>query len=442
MTTRDWEFDWNGRQYTLKMTRGWSHRRFFLNGSLLLEQKERGNRQVSYSFEIDEGVCEVNFPNIWVEYGGYYYSCFWNNVLIPSAQDKRWRRKIERSRFVSGRIYWFEVAKALNLKPILAHPELGYTGKPLVGDVRGFLTLIYFGRSEQNVPLVHALVRYNPVREVKSIKTDLAQVLSRSGIMRKSPVFRVEPLTNDHAVISWLFNPKKLSAEQLKRSLDDVLAVFSKHTSGISPFKCENPTCKYRADTNLKLVLVNGFPRWFCAACVTELNALGSRAKENYEQTPSNFGRGLAVGFLAALLGSLVWAAWMILFNQITAAISLFILFGVVKAMDWVKTKRTFWSILAAGLLSVGGSILGSYLGGLWLGVTKGGVSLAFIFDSLANFLWYLNYVWHRLWENTTVMNTTIVVSLLGVGFYLWALWSNQRKFLKQAFKPEIHVVE
>ena len=132
----------------------------------------------------------------------------------------------------------------------------------------------------------------------------------------------------------------------------------------------------------------------------------------------------------------------MIIFNQIAAAVSLFILFGVVKVMDWVKTKRTFWSILTAGFLSISGSILGSYLGGLWLNVTKGGVSLNFIFDSFQNFIWYLGYVWNGLWEKTTIMGTTITFSVLGVGFYLWSLWSQQRKYLKQAFKPEIHVIE
>ena len=132
----------------------------------------------------------------------------------------------------------------------------------------------------------------------------------------------------------------------------------------------------------------------------------------------------------------------MILFDFIAAALSAFILLGIVKAMDWVKAKRTFWSILIAGALSVGGSILGSYLGGLWTTVSKGGVSLTFIFESFENFIWYLGFVWNGLWEKTTIMGTTIMFSVLGVGVYLWSFWRQHRNQLKRAFKPEIHVVD
>ena len=281
------------------------HRKFFLNDKLLLEQKERGNRQVSYSFEIEGRTCEVNLHKVWLE---YYYSCFLNDVLIPSLQDTKWRKKPQQGIYASQRIFWFELSRSLNLKIVLLHPELGYSGKPLLGEVGGFLAMVYFGVSKENVPLTFALVRYKPVTDVKLIRDDLAQILSHAGILRRSSVYQVEPLTSDHALISWFFNPKKLNAEQIKQSLNDVLGVLSKHTSGVSSFKCENPTCKNPADTRLKLVLVNGYPSWMCATCIAELDSLGDRTKESYKQSPLNFGRGLAVGFLAAFAGSLLWA--------------------------------------------------------------------------------------------------------------------------------------
>jgi hypothetical protein len=440
--TRDWEFTLDGKQHRFKLVHGMGRRRFYLDGNLLLEQKQWRNRQVSYTFDVEGALCEVNFHNFYMEYTGHYYSCFVNDVLIPSVQDKKWRRKIERRGFALQRNYWFELSKVLNLKPVPIHPELGYAGKPLLGDVKGFLTRINFGVSKENAPLVFALVRYKPVNDVKPIKNDLVQILSVAGILRKSSVYQVEPVAPDHALVSWFFNPKKLTAEQIAQSLFDVLAVFSRYTSGVSPFKCENTACKHPSDTNLKLVLVNGYPSWMCASCIAELDSLGERTKEDYKQAPLNFGRGLAAGILAAVAGSLAWAAMMILFDIIAAAFSAFILLGIVKAMDWVKAKRTFWSILIAGALSVGGSILGSYLGGLWTTVSKGGVSLTFIFESLENFLWYLGFVWNGLWEKTTVMNTTIMFSVLGVGIYLWSFWSQHRNQLKRAFKPEIYVVE
>jgi hypothetical protein len=439
MTTRDWKINAGGKQHAFKLVHGMNHRRFFLDGELLLEQKERGNRQVSYSFDVEGAACEVNLYKVWME---FEYSFFFNDVLIPPTQNTSWF-STPRHLYTDQRKFWFELSKVLNLKPIPIHPEFGYSGKPLVGEVGGFLAMVYFGVSKENsIPLVFALVRYKPVNDVKLIRNDLTQILSHAGILRKSSVYQVEPLTYDHALISWFFNPKKLNAEQIKQSLSDVLGVLSKHTSGVSPFKCENPTCKNPSDTNLKLVLVNGYPSWMCAGCIAELDSLGDRTQESYKKAPLNFGRGLAVGILATILGSFLWAAVMIFMHTIAAALAIFILFGVVKAMDWVKTKRTFWSILTAGFLSIGGSILGSYLGGLWLNVTEGGISLSFIFDSFDNFIWYLGFVWNALWEKTTVMGTTIMFSVLGVGFYLWGLWSQHRNQLKQAFKPDIHVIE
>ena len=438
MTTRDWEFVLDGKPYKLKLVHGLTRRRFFLNDDLLLEQKRRSNRQISYSFPIGEGSCEVNLHNIFLE---YYYSCFLNDVLIPSVQDTKWRKKPQQGKYASQRIYWFELSRSLNLKLVPAHPELGFLGKPLLGDVGGFLTLIYFGVSSESIPLVYALVRYKPLNDIKPVKTDLNQLLSHAGIFRKSPGCVIDKLANDRILIHWLFNPKKLNADQLKQSLVDVLGVLSIYTSGVSSYKCENPACKNPGDTELKLVLVNSYPSWLCAACIAELDTLGDRTKESYKKTPSNFGRGLGVGFLAALAGSLLWAAWMILFNQIAAAVAMLMLAGIVKAMDMVKTKRTVWSILSAGLLGIGGSILGSYLGALWLTVTKEGVSLSWVFSSFDTFIWYLVYIWNGLWERSTIMQTTIMFSVLGVGLFLWSFWSNQRKALKQMFKPEIHVV-
>ena len=443
MAIRDWEFMLDGKQHKLKLIHGMGRRRFFLDGKLLLEQRQWRNRQVSYTFNFEGASCEVNFHNIYMEYTGHYYSCFVNDVLIPSVQDRKWRRKIDRRGFALQRNFWFELSKVFNLKPIPVHPDLGYSGKPLLGEAGGFLVVVNFGVSrENNIPVIWALIRYKPVNDVRPLQQDLNQVLSRAGIFRKSSVYKVEPVTNNHAVVSWFFNPKKLSAEQLKQSFGEVLSVFSRYTSGVSPFKCEISTCKNPSDTNLKLVLVNGYPSWMCAGCIKELDTLGERTKEDYKQAPPNFGRGLVAGILAAFAGSLLWAAVMILFDTIAAAISIFVFFGVVKAMDWVKAKRTFWSILIAGALSVGGSILGSYLGGLWTTVSKGGVSLTFIFDSLENFIWYLGFVWNGLWEKTTIMGTTVMFSILGVGLYLWSFWSQQRNQLKQAFKPEIHVVD
>lgn len=439
MATRDWVFMLEGKQHRFRLVHGMGYRKFFLDERLLLEQKERGNRQISYLFEIEGRACEINIHKIWME---YFYSFFLNEELIPSIQDQKWHKKPQNDRYASQRIYWAELARALNLKPVSLHPELGFLGRPLLGELGGFLILIYFVVSDQNIPLVYLLVRYRPVNDTQSIKTDLTQLFSHAGIIRKSPGWVIAQLANNRLVIYRLFEPTKIKANQLKESLVDIIGLLAKHTSGVSPFRCENSPCKNPADTNLKLVLINRNPIWMCADCIAELDSLGERTKENYKKAPLNFGRGLAVGILAALVGSLGWAAFMILFEQIAAIFAALILVGVVKAMDWVKSKRTFWSILIAGALSIGGSILGSYLGGLWTTVSKGGVSLTFIFDSFENFIWYLGFVWNGLWEKTTIMGTTVMFSILGVGFYLWSFWSQQRNQLKQAFKPEIHVVE
>ncbi len=439
MATRDWEFMLNRKQHRLKLVHGVGRRRFFLDEKLLLEQKDLKNNQISYSFEIDSHVCEINIHKIWME---YFYSFFLNEELIPSIQDQKWRKKPQNDRYASQRIYWAELARTLNLKPIPLHPELGFLGRPLLGELGGFLILIYFGVSNQNTPLVYVLVRYRPVNDTQSIKTDLTQLFSHAGIIRKSPGWLISELANDRLVIYRSFEPTKIKANQLKESLVDIIGLLAKHTSGVSPFRCENSSCNNPADTNLKLVLINRNPIWMCAACIAELDTLGERTKEDYKQAPLNFGRGLMAGVLAAFAGSLLWAAFMILFEQIAAIFAALILVGVVKAMDWVKTKRTFWSILTAGFLSVGGSILGSYLGGLWTTVSKSGVSLTFIFESVEIFFWYLGFVWTGLWEKTTIMGTTIMFSVLGVGLYLWSFWSSHRKSLQQAFKPEIHVVE
>ncbi len=169
-----------------------------------------------------------------------------------------------------------------------------------------------------------------------------------------------------------------------------------------------------------------------CQDCIDNVDNIGQKTQEEYKKSPNNLAKGVVYGLAAALLGAIGWALVIIFMDTIGAVFAVLIFFLVVKAMDYARTKRSIISLLLAGLLSMAGSILGSYLGIVGILIKDKGEVLS---------LDLLTWLARRMIEDPKLINETILFSLIGLVPYLFMTWNATRHGLKKIFKPEVEVI-
>jgi hypothetical protein len=432
MANRTWNFEVEGRTHEVLLKFGLiAGRQIWLDNALINKGRNLFEMGSEYHFEVDGRLAELGIVS--TPAGYEYYLRVDDEFVFPKNDSKKRIGKSTARKFAQRQV-WLDIAKKYGLEyhPFSLKPNI-YQHR-LIGRIQNHLIVLAPGFKrvgESSVPGCYLLVRHLPLdaEKIKDIKKDEE--------IRKS-------LKDNKAFPDWLdIRPeftsiftsgrlKKVSETELTERLLSMFQVLSKSIRPTPSDKCEGVDCKSPYFKDLKLTLINGVPQVMCQECIDQLDNLGKRAEEEYKKQPSNLGKGTLYGLAAAILGAIVWALVIIFLDTISAVFAILIFFLVIKAMDFARTKRSFFSLLIASLFALAGSILGTYFGlvGYLAKEGKFGFTLN-EFIKLAK----------AMLEKPELLSETIFFALIGLVPYLFITWNANRKNLTQYFKPKIEVI-
>ena len=124
------------------------------------------------------------------------------------------------------------------------------------------------------------------------------------------------------------------------------------------------------------------------------------------------------------------WAVLVLLLQRVGAFMGIGTYFLVVKAMDWAGTKRTWLSLITAGLLCFPGIILTAYLTFLWQ-AWRLGVALS---PSTLEKLIHITLSRELLWLSLFLAGAGVVVAV-------FQIWNAQRRNLARQFQPRVEYI-
>ncbi len=364
MTNRIWTFDIDGKPHEVLLKFGViPGRQIWLDGALINRGRNLFEMGSEYRFSVGGRPAELGIVS---NPAGYEYYLRVDDELIFSKNDKRKRIGKSTARRFEQRQRWIDAGKKYGLEYI-PQPAKQYAFQHrLIGYIENFLVMIAPGvrnSGENSVPGHYILIRHS------SIDADKMKELKNNEEIKKA--------IKNHkrtSLIGLIFNQssqsffttsgfKKASESEVVGRLVSIVPVISKSLKYTSADKCEGYECKFPYNKDLILTIVNGVPCAMCQECIDRIGDVGKKAEEQYKKQPGNLGKGTLYGLAATFLGAIAWALVIVFLDRIGGVFAILIFFLVVKAMDHAKTKRTLMSLSIAGVLSLAGSIAGSYFG-------------------------------------------------------------------------------
>ena len=197
--------------------------------------------------------------------------------------------------------------------------------------------------------------------------------------------------------------------------------------------RCQGTECKQPNWQDLKLTFINDIPSLLCASCISEIDNQSKKNREEYQKAPSNLLKGILYGTAGAMIGAVAWALAFVFFDRIGAAYAMLTVILVYKAMDKAVTKPGLISSVSAGVIALGGGVLGTYLGILGYILKERQAILT---------LPLLARVSQVMVDEPELLRETLLFSLLGIVPYVFFSWLNQRNLLKRTFAPQVEVIE
>jgi hypothetical protein len=432
MAQRKWVFDLEGKQHEILLKHGpISGREIWLDGQLIEKGRVRPDIGSEHFFSIDG--CSAELGIVTGTFRFEYYLRI-NGQFVFSKDDTHRRIGKFTTKKLEDRQKWIELANkhGLNYLPLPLKPFI--FRNRLIGYMDNFLLLIVptmksFG--ENSTPGFVMGIRHSPIEQerAKEIKNDeeIKQFFKRT---KTAPDW----LEINQEITALFVAPglKKVNDFELVERLISFFHIISKKLKPTQAGKCEGIECKSPYYKDLMLTLLNGVPLAMCQDCIDDIDRIGKRTEEEYKKRPSNLLKGTIYGSAAAVLSALICALVFIFLDQIGTILALLIFFPVIKAMDYAKTKRTFISLLIASLLSMIGSIAGTFLG------IAGYLFREGKFDpSLSEFIRLAKLIM----DDPKTTNQLIVAFLLILVPFLFTTWSNTRSGLKSYFKPEVEII-
>lgn len=432
MPNRTWIFDIEGKSHEILLKFGLiPGRQIWLDGALINKGRNLFEMGSEYHFTVDGQPAELGIVS--TPAGYEYYFRVKNEFIFPKNDRKKQIGKSTARKFAQRQV-WLDIGGKYNLE------YLPFSLKPfvyqhrLIGYLENFLVVIAPGFKrvgDSSVPGCYLVIRHSTLDagKIKELKNNEDVKKGLKDIKARPDWLEIQPGVTNIFAAGLL---KKVSELELSERLVSVFRALSKCIKPTIADKCEGMECKSPYFKDLKLTLVNGVPQVMCQDCIDGIDQIGKRAEDEYKKQPNNLMKGFLYGLAAACLGAIAWALAMVFLNTIGAIFSILIFFFVIKAMDYAKTKRTFFSLLIAGILSLAGSIAGSYFGIVGYLIKEGK------FDPTINEFIRLAKV---MLEKPKLLNETILFSLIGLVPYLFMMWNASRKHLSQFFKPKIEII-
>ena len=432
MTTTKWTFSVEDEPHEVILKFGLiPGRQIWLDGILINKGRRLLETGSEYHFAIDSHQAELGIVS--TSTGYEYYLRIDGQFVFPDNDKRKEIGKRTEAKF-KIRQAWLDLGEKFGLEylPVSSRPFM--LQHRLVGYIENFLMTLGVGSKQigdNSVPVIYLLFRHlslddEKIKEIKNNK-EILESLKKADI--RADWFEVH---THFTILSISPGLKKIGDFVMAERLLSVIPIFSKYLKPSMTDRCERTECKSPYYSDLKLIFFNGIPGAMCQDCFDNVDSIGQKAQEEYKNLPNNLAKGVLYGLAAALLGAIVWALVFIFMDRIGAIFAVLIFFLVVKAMDYAKTKRTIVSLLLAGLLSMMGSILGSYIGLLGYLVKEKGEVLN---------LDLLTWLARRMIEEPKLINETILFSLIGLVPYLFLTWNATRRGLKQIFKPDAEVI-
>ncbi len=233
--------------------------------------------------------------------------------------------------------------------------------------------------------------------------------------------------------IALRYSPRRETASQIAAKITAIVDIVAEYTQPLPDTLCEGENFELGTiHSSHELVFVNGVLLFLCSNCLQGIKDHEERDRLAYEAAPSGLLRGLLAGLAATLPISLLWAAIVVLFDQIGAIFAALILVVLVRVMDWVRAKRSVWSILLAAGLAMISVVLGTYFALLWYVWQKLG---------LLSSVDILNNVWRFMFQDSKMLTSSLFISLLGIVPSLWIIWRKQRDDLERSFNPKVEIL-
>ena len=200
----------------------------------------------------------------------------------------------------------------------------------VLGPRKGLLFRIMWGTDES--PGLHVCVRFPRVTDLDRLRASLIadpalDVLPGKGAARQKMEIQTGPvkkvrftrvpefqLTADSLLWHRKFAFRTPNTTQLQAWVDALVESLARATPTYSG-KCE--TCGTAQVT--QYVVVDGLPMMLCSTCQQKLRLEGEMAERAYEMLEINHVNGLALAFVASILGAAAWTGVAVLTHRIFA---------------------------------------------------------------------------------------------------------------------------
>jgi hypothetical protein len=230
------------------------------------------------------------------------------------------------------------------------------------------------------------------------------------------------------------YNRRKSSLDQVAEKIVAFTGIVAKHTQPLPNQVCEGESLGLGTHhRSPELTFIEEWPLFLCPDCLQEIQEQYKTARLAYKAAPSGLLRGLLAGLLATIPASLLWAAVFVILKALGTMFSPFILIGLVRIMDWVRTKRTVWSMLIAAGLTLISVILGTYFVLLWNIGQKSALPLS---------MDILSKTWRFMFQEKAIP-TILWLTSAGMTIAGWcAMWEIHKVDFARALAPKIKVLE
>ena len=171
---------------------------------------------------------------------------------------------------------------------------------------------------------------------------------------------------------------------------------------------------------------------FLCSQCIDELHTVGDQNRTAYREMPHRLLQGALVGLGITAVASVVWGVLIALLPKVAMWFVFALLIGLVKAMDWQKTKRSIWSMAIIALYTLGGTVISIYTALVWRGFKKSNALSLELFAKL----------WQAMWEKPMLLNNTLTLSAFAIFYVAITILPKQKQALSQYFNPEIEIIK
>ncbi len=436
MGKRIWKIELDSNIYTIRLEHGvWLGRRIWVNEHLVEKGRKFFDTGSVHTLDIDGHACELGIVTNGITFD-YYLQI--DGAFIEPIQGALTKgfltRRIQTSQEETQ--YWQDLTECTGLHYVEIPDASGGWRHRLIGKVNGYWVVIKpVWMLNTNQVMISVLVRFARSPEREAIRAQIeSDPAIRKLIGKWTNRKRLLKVQDGYTWIALRYSPRRETASQIAAKITAIVDIVANYAHPLPDMLCEGENFELGTiHGSHKLVLVNGVLLFLCSNCLQGIKDHEERARLAYEAAPSGLLRGLLAGLAATLPISLLWAAIVVLFDQIGAIFAALILVVLVRVMDWVRAKRTVWSILLAAGLAMISVVLGTYFALLW-----------YVWQELGRLssVDVLSNVWRFMFQDSKMLTSSLFISLLGIVPYLWIIWKKQRDDLERSFNPKVEILE